>query len=119
MADGAVVAVETLPDVLILHVLVEQLAEEQLHELQTEARSAAGAQPGLPCVIDLARVNFLPSMSLAALVRLCSEFRARQQRLILAALQPQVRDVFLVTRLDRLFELADDVAAAQRAVRVG
>lgn len=49
-------------------------------------------------------------------LRIYTEFQGRRQRLILAALQPQVRDVFVMTRLDRLFEMHDDMAAAKRAV---
>ena len=62
------------------------------------------------------RILIIVSLSLAALVRLHTEFRSRQQRLIFAGLQPQLRDLFVMTRLDRLFELQEDVAAAVRAV---
>ena len=117
MPESPIAAVDALPDLVVLHVVVDRLDEEQLRRLQTEVRAAADAHAGRPCIIDLAQVSFMPSMSLAALVRLYTEFQARRQRLILAGLQPQVRDVFVMTRLDRLFELQEDVAAATRAVR--
>jgi anti-anti-sigma factor len=63
------------------------------------------------------RVKFVPSLSLAGLIRIHTEFQSRQQKLILAALQPHVRDTLVITRLDRLFELHDDVATAIRTVR--
>lgn len=116
MPESSIIAVEELPDYVVIHILADSLDEEKLQPLQSEVRAAADAAPGRPCVLDLARVSFLPSMSLAALVRLYGEFQARRQRLLLAAMQPQVREVFIMTRLDRLFELHDDLAAAARAV---
>jgi anti-sigma B factor antagonist len=117
MPESSITSVEELSDLVVLHVVVEELNEAQLQQLQIEVRAAADANPGRPCVVDLARVSFMPSLSLAALVRVYTEFQGRQQRLILAGLQPQVRDLFVMTRLDRLFELQEDVAAAMRAVR--
>ncbi len=119
MAESPIASVEEWPDLVVLHVTVEELNEEQLQRLQTDLRAAADANAGRPCVVDLTRVRFMPSMSLAALVRVYSEFQQRRQRLMLAGLQPQVRDVIVMTRLDRLFELYPDVEAALRAVRVG
>lgn len=117
MPESPIATVEELPDLVVLHVAVEELNEAQLQQLQIEVRAAADANPGRPCVVDLVRVSFMPSLSLAALVRVYTEFQGRKQRLILAGLQPQVRDLFVMTRLDRLFELHDDVAAATQAVR--
>ena len=117
MPESPIAFVEELSDLVVLHVVVEELNETHLQQIQSEVRAAADANPGRPCIVDLARVSFMPSLSLAALVRMYTEFQGRQQRLILAGLQPQVRDLFVMTRLDRLFELAEDVAAAARAVR--
>jgi anti-anti-sigma factor len=116
MPESPIVAVEELPGVVVIHILTDALDDEQSRRLQTEVRAAADANPAFACVVDFAQVSFLPSLSLAALVRLHSEFRSRQQRLIFAGLQPQLRDLFVMTRLDRLFELQEDVAAAVRAL---
>jgi anti-sigma B factor antagonist len=115
--DSPVTSVEQSPGVSVVHILVDSLSEEQLSRLQSEVRAAADANAGQPVVLDFARVRFVPSLSLAAVIRIHTEFRSRNQRLILAGLQPQVRDVFVLARLDRLFELHDDVAAATRAVQ--
>ena len=119
MPEPAVAAVEQQPNVVIIRALVESFDEENVRRFQGEVRAAADTNAGLPVVLDLAKVNFMPSMSLAALVRLVTEFRSRKQRLVLAGLQPQVREIFMLTRLDRLFELQDDVAAAVRAADFG
>ena len=117
MPETPIAAVKESADLVVLQVMTESLDEEHLQRLALEVRAAADTNPGRPCVVDLARVSFVPSMSLAALIRLHTEFQGRRQRLILAGLQPQVRDVFVLTRLDRLFELQEDAAAAIRAIR--
>jgi anti-anti-sigma factor len=61
----------------------------------------------------MARVNFMPSMSLAGLLRLSQLFRSRKQRLVLIGLQSSVRETLVVTKLDRLFEIHKDLAAAR------
>ena len=71
----------------------------------------------MPFVLDMANVKYLPSLTLGAMVRLVSEFRARGQRLLLAAMQPTVRQVITITRLDRVFEIYDDVDSAVKAAR--
>jgi anti-sigma B factor antagonist len=116
MPENPIGTVEALPELVVLHVQIDRLDDERLRRLQDELRAAADAHPGEPVALNLARVSFVPSLVLAGLIRAATEFRARGQRLVLCGLQPQVRDVFLVTRLDRLFELHENVEAARRAL---
>ena len=46
-----------------------------------------------------------PSVSLGGLIQLAHFFRARKQRFVLASLQPTVREMLVLTRLDRIFEV--------------
>jgi anti-anti-sigma factor len=62
-------------------------------------------------------VRFIPSLSLAALIRMLTECRAREQRLMLVGLDPTLRELFRLTRLDRLFELQADVPSALKKIR--
>jgi anti-sigma B factor antagonist len=117
MPESPVVTIEETPEALVVHVQAESLDEERVRALQVAVRGAAEANPVQLCILDLARVGFLPSMSLATLIRLHSELHGRQQRLVLAAVQPRVRELIVMTRLDRLFELHEDVEHAMRAAR--
>jgi anti-sigma B factor antagonist len=65
-------------------------------------------------VLDLDGVPFIDSAGLSALVRLFKRVRGQVGRLGLAALQPAVRRVFELTRLERAFEVYPDVAEALR-----
>jgi len=117
MSETPISLVEQDDNVVIVRTLVDSFDDDRVRLFHSEVRAAAEARGGRPFVLDLASINFLPSMSLAGLVRLATEFRSRKQRLVVAGLQPQVREVFVVTRLDRVFELQDDVAAALRTIR--
>ena len=118
MPDPAIVQIEPHPEMTVVRIVPVSLDDEaQLQSLQVQVRSAADDTPGRPVALDFSRVSFLASLALTIFIRMHSEFRGRQQRLMLAGLQPDIRDVFVVTRLDRVFELHDDLAAAERAVR--
>lgn len=81
----------------------------------TQWLEVATASTPARVVVDLARVAFVDSTALAALVR--GMKRARQQGgdVHLAALQSPVKVIFELTRMDRAFRIydtADDAAAA-------
>jgi anti-sigma B factor antagonist len=118
MSESQATRIENLGDVVVVRVLAAQLDEQPAREMQHDVIVAAAESPHCPFVLDLTQVTFMPSLSLAVLVRISSDLRSRNQRLILAGLQPTVRQVIVLTRLDRLFELADSVEAAIRVVRV-
>ena len=104
-------------DLVLARVIIPTLDEETVRQALTEIRAAIDANPQSAVILDLSRVTFIPSLSLGALVRLASDARTKKQRLILAGLAPDVRQVFLYTRLDRVFEMQASVAAATRSIR--
>lgn len=63
-------------------------------------------------VLDLEGVPFIDSTGLSTLVRLFKRVKSQAGRLGLAALQPPVRRVFELTRLERAFDVYADVADA-------
>jgi anti-anti-sigma factor len=63
-------------------------------------------------VIDLRAVDFIDSAGLAMLVRCFKRVRSGVGNLALVALQPSVRRVFELTRLDRSFDILTDVTEA-------
>ena len=80
-----------------------QLGEELDHLLAEGSRKL---------VIDLGKVGFMNSSGLATLVRYYKLARSNCGDIALAALQPPVRQVFQLSRLDRVFDLQPDVAKA-------
>jgi anti-sigma B factor antagonist len=80
-----------------------QLGEELDHLLTEGSRKL---------VIDLGKVGFVNSSGLAMLVHCYKLARSNCGDVSLAALQPSVRQVFQLSRLDRVFDLQPDVARA-------
>jgi anti-anti-sigma factor len=92
-------------------VLADALREEFL-----ALRRAAGARH---VVVDFQPVTYLSSASFRPLLSLLREVRAQQGRLVLCNLQPDVHEVFSVTRLitshgttPAAFEVQTDLTAA-------
>ena len=65
-------------------------------------------------LVSLGEVGFIDSAGLAALVKALKRVRKASGKLFLAGLQPAVRRVFELTRLDKAFEIAADEAEAKR-----
>jgi anti-anti-sigma factor len=106
------VVIDKRPNAIIARVHVKLLDDKELKLLSQLIDGSAG-EPGVSMVvIDLARVQILPSLGLGALVQISSKCKARDQALKIAAAQPAIRKVFAITRLDRILDLADSVDAA-------
>jgi anti-anti-sigma factor len=109
--------VDTREDVVVVAALCPEMDEDRTRILQDQATEAAAAAPDRPVVLDLSRVEFVPSLSLAALVTLQRTCKTRSQRLVLAGVQENVRGALAVTHLDRLFQIFDTPEEAIRHLR--
>lgn len=117
MNEPPIATIEKQADVILVHVETQRLDESNTRLLETAIRDAASAATYLPFIVDLAKVGFLSSLSLGSLVRVAMDFKDRRQRLVLAAARPDVRQVFEVTRLNRIMETRESVEAALAAIR--
>jgi len=107
------VTIERKGNVLLARPQIKMMDEAELKALEQAIDDAAGSDAGISLVVlDLSQVRILPSLTLGILVQMSGKCRARQQRLKLAALQPQVKQVFTISRLDRVLDLAPTVEAA-------
>ncbi len=111
MPDPTATVVEQHPGVVVVRVQTDHLDETNLAAVRSEVSAAGLDWPHLPVALDMGNVGFLPSLSLGGLVQLAQVFKARGQRLVLANLQAPVRQTITITRLDRLFEIQDDLSA--------
>lgn len=66
-------------------------------------------------VLDLAGVTYMDSSGVGTIVELKRKVERRKGELLLAALQPRVRSVFEITKLDSFFTIADTVEEALQA----
>ena len=97
-----------------------------LHDLQWHAPTMIGEVRTLrnllettdakAIVLNLGEVQFLPAAGLNILVLLQRQVQARGIALRLCNVQPMVREVFEICKLNRLFTIADDEADAEAAL---
>jgi anti-sigma B factor antagonist len=107
------ITIEKRGTILIVTPQMSTIEDDELGTLAGAIDQATGPEAGIKLVIlDLSRVRSIPSMALGLFVHLANTCKSRQQKLKLAALQPQVRQVFAITQLDRVFVLAPSVEAA-------
>ena len=111
--DENPVAVERKGAALVVRPRVKLLEEVALRRLARSIDDATEADPGIErVVLDLSDVAILPSITLGLLMQTLNKCKQRGRRLKLAAVQPQIRKVLTLTRLDEVFELADSVESA-------
>ena len=63
-------------------------------------------------VIDCSSLNFIDSMGLGALISLLRRARSQEGDVKVAALSDDVKTIFEITRLHRLFDVCADAQAA-------
>ena len=90
----------------------EKLDEPHALDMQQKIQ-ATDQSPDLAVVLDMSHVQLVASLSLGALVTLLQCMKLRKQRFILVGLQPDVRQMFAVCRLGRLFEIYDTIETAR------
>ena len=113
---SSVIATQAHEKAFVVAVTKRALDAVTVVALRDEVNAAlAGVAPGLPVVIDLAKVDFAPSVALGTLVNLAQDLKWSGRRMLLCGLTRQVRGTIAVTRLDKVFEvhltLADALAA--------
>jgi anti-sigma B factor antagonist len=117
MAEYQQLQIEERGDSTIVHfrqprvsgILEMEKLERELHQLvEKENRRRL--------VVDLSVVEFLSSQIFGTLVSLNSRLKAHGGGLRLCNIQPQVLDVLLTCKLDRVFDIKTDLDAALQAV---
>lgn len=98
--------------ILILSVAAERIDAAAAIRFKEAMRAAIPEGPRR-IVLDLGEVEFIDSSGLGAIVSVMKQLEDGQ-RLDLAAMQPNVDRVFRLTRMDTVFAIHADLAAAVR-----
>lgn len=104
MASTLQITSERFPDGVVV-ALTGEIDLARSPELRLRLREEVDAGPKR-LVVDLARVTYMDSSGVATLVEALQRSKARGCRLVLCALQPKVRSIFSISRLDTVFEIA-------------
>ena len=107
MPDEPVTEIQPHDQVLLVLVRKRSLNETSSQELVDDVLAEASTRPGVPIVLDLSLLRFVPSVALARLVRLSKSLRLEGRRLALIRVDRRVLDVIHVTNLHAVLEIHD------------
>ena len=104
---GDVSVVRFLGNRIIDNLHIQELGQELFQLVETEGRKKL--------LLDFTSVDFLGSAALGKLITLDKKVKQHKGVLKLAAIQPEILEVFRITKLDRLFDIRDEEADALAA----
>jgi anti-sigma B factor antagonist len=109
-------AVSEVGDVTMVHFRDRRITEDRrTDQVGRELYHLVEGQGGRKLLLNLSSVDFLSSAALGKLITLDKKARARGGTLKLSNICPELLQIFTVTRLDRLFDIEKDEAAALAA----
>ena len=86
---------------------LEQVAQEMLAVIEKTSEEKV--------ILDFAPVEFMPSSMLGKLVMISKKCKEYKVKLKLSGLSTDIREVFKISRLDKVFSIEKDEAAARKA----
>jgi anti-anti-sigma factor len=99
-------------DEIVLAVVGEKLLDDRACKALHDAVLPAAEARRRPVVLDMSHVRYLPSLAIGALTSLRNELMRSGRTMTMIHVQPPVRQVLAVTRMDRVFELSDTLETA-------
>jgi anti-sigma B factor antagonist len=83
------------------------LDEANIQQIGEEIRRLVEAQQAPKLLISFANVDHLSSAALGTLITINNQVKDRAGQLRLANIDPQIYEVFKITKLDRIFQIHD------------
>ena len=88
------------------------IQETGIKETGEELLSLVDKEGKKKILLDFSGVDFISSVLLAALINLDKKMRATGGKLAMCGMRPEIFELFCITKLDRLFDIHDDLQAA-------
>jgi anti-sigma B factor antagonist len=117
MSEPQAVSIQPHAEAVWAVIQAGALDESAVDRVQQEVVAAAAQKAGVPVILDMSRVSFVPSAGLGALVTLLRTLKKEGRRFVLVGLQPDVRSLIAVTHLDKLLEIQTTFDEALRRMR--
>jgi anti-sigma B factor antagonist len=93
------------------------LDEANIQQIGEEIKQIIEAEPKPKLLIDFHEVDHLSSAALGTLITINNQIRTLQGQLRLSNIDPQIYQVFLITRLNKLFEIHETTEKAIASFR--
>lgn len=88
------------------------LDEANIQSIGEEISALVDAEPAPKLLISFANVDHLSSAALGTLITINNRIRGKGGQLRLANIDPQIYEVFVITRLNKLFSIHETTDAA-------
>jgi len=107
----------TVDGVTVVQFLVDKIVDEfTVKEIADGLYRIAETNPAGRLVLDFSNVRFLTSGALGILINLNHKMSKGGGKLVLAAIQPDILEVFKITKLHKVFDIQrNEQAAIDRA----
>ncbi len=107
---------EAKNDIRTIAIRDERLVEPAvISRLFQEINEELGKQTEDRVILDFAAVQFMASSALGQLVKLQKQAKEYKVKLKLCSISPDILEVFKITKLNKVFEIEKNEAAARKA----
>ena len=108
--------VEHIGDVTVVNFVDRKILDEQNIQVIGEQLFSLVDEEGLrKLLLNFSNVEYLSSAALGKLITLNKKLQAAGGRLILCNIDPQIHEVFEITKLDKFFNIQKEEQAALQA----
>ncbi len=114
-ADSHITVVQN-EDVFVVEFCDRKILDElSINELGGELQTLADTHKPIRLLLNFSNVEHLSSAALGMLITLDKHVKEGKGKLKLSNINPQIYEVFKITRLNKLFDIHEDTAEAQAA----
>jgi anti-sigma B factor antagonist len=107
------ISVENVENGVVITFTSEKILEEREIVALEHSILPIIEQAGVPnIVLNFENVKFLSSAVLGLLIRISKKIYQRNGQLKLCCINPKIFEIFRITRLDRVFDICEDVEIA-------
>ena len=109
MSEHRRIAVSEVGDVTVVRFLDRKILDPtNIGELGSELFAIVEEDKATKLLLNFTEVEFLSSAALNKLILLDKKIKEVNASLKLSNLRPEIREVFMITRLNQLFDIVDD-----------
>lgn len=115
MTDYEMFDVCDVEDVTVIRLRIREIDETKLQRLSHELGTIVDEPQRKRLVIDLGSVAFLTSTGMGTMISLKKKVQAGGGSIKLCSLNPDIRSLFSITQVDRLFDIEENADAAVKS----
>ena len=113
MADYQHIVLNEVADITVVHFLDSRIIEDlAIQQLGAELFSLVEVEGRKKLVLNFSAVNFMSSSALSKLINLHKKVVAAGGSMKLCKISPDIREIFTITNLNRLFDIRKEEADA-------